>query len=109
MSTIPSSPGAPVRHPLGLPAGSVRAALVLQIALLFWLIVLYPQEKLVNPQEKLLHVPLYLYFLLGLVLAFFTAHGHTIAPAGAGEPSPWHLPRGVFRVLILLVTVAVVG
>jgi hypothetical protein len=73
------------------------------------LILLYPQEKLVNPQDKLLRVPLFLYFLLGLVLAFFAAHGHTIAPAGTGEPSPWHLPRGVFRVLILLATVAVVG
>src|SRR5262245_28382417 len=109
MSTIPAAPSAPVGHPLGLPAGSVRGALARQNALLFWLILLYPQEKLVNPQEKLLHVPLFLYFLLGLVLAFFAAHGHTIAPAGAGEPSPWHLPRGVLRVLILLVTVAVVG
>jgi hypothetical protein len=94
---------------LGLPSGSVRAALALQIALLFWLILLFPPGKLVNPQDKLLHVPLFLYFLLGLVLAFFAAHGHTIAPVGSGQPSPWHLPRGVLRVLILLVTVAVVG
>ncbi|MBV9123825.1 MAG: hypothetical protein JO112_10750 [Planctomycetes bacterium] len=92
---------APVfRHPLGLPAGSVRAVLSLMIAVQFWLLLLLPAEKNAT-------VPIYLYMLVGLILLFFAAHGHSIAPAGA--PHPWHLPRGTFRWLILLGSVVIVG
>lgn len=94
---------APVfRHPLGLPAGSVRAAMASMIAVLFWLLLLLPPNKPVT-------VPLYLYFLLALVLVFFAAHGHSIAPAGVPHRSPWGLPRGTFRWLLFLGSVAVVA
>jgi hypothetical protein len=86
---------------LGLPAGSVRAALVLMIVGLFWLILLFPADKVTQ-------VPLYLYALVGLVLLFFASHGKTIGH-GVDHRSPWHLPRGLFRGLIVLGTVAVVG
>jgi hypothetical protein len=94
---------APVsRHPLGLPPGSVRAVLSLIIVGLFWLLLLMPPDKDVQ-------VPLYLYFLLGLVLLFFTSHGHSIAPQGSVHPSPLGLPKGTIRGIIFLGTAAVIG
>jgi hypothetical protein len=90
------------RHPLGLPAGSVRSTLVLMIVGLFWLILLLPGEN-VPP------VPLFLYLLLALVLVFFAAHGKSIAAPGVDHRSPWWLPRGVFRGFIVLGTVAVIA
>jgi hypothetical protein len=94
---------APVpRHPLGLPQGSVRAVLSLTIVGLFWLLLLLPADKDVQ-------IPLYLYFLLGLVLLFFGSHGRSIAPEGTSHRSPLGLPRGSIRGIIILGTVAVVG
>jgi hypothetical protein len=94
---------APVtRHPLGLPPGSVRAVLSLIIVGLFWLLLLLPPDRDVQ-------VPLYLYFLLGLVLLFFVSHGHSIAPLGTNQRSPLGLPKGSIRAIILLGTAAVVG
>jgi hypothetical protein len=90
------------RHPLGLPPGSVRAAMSLTIVGLFWLLLLMPPDKDVQ-------VPLYLYFLLGLVFLFFVSHGHSIAPKGTGHRSPLGLPKGSIRGIIFLGTVAVVG
>ena len=76
MASVADMPPPPVyRHPLGLPAGSVRATLALIIVGLFWLL-------LVIQPDKPVQVPLYLYFLMGLVLHFFGSHGGTIAPAG---------------------------
>jgi hypothetical protein len=110
------------RHPLGLPAGSVRATLTLMIVGLFWLLQLTTDDRV--------PIPLYLYFLLGLVLVFFGAHGHTIAPAssiseetlwgsrlarqssqlaGISHASPWWLPRGTFRWLIFLGSLGING
>jgi len=91
-----------LRHPLGLPAGSVRAVMSLTMVALFWLLLLLPPDK--DGQ-----IPLYLYFLLGLVLVFFGSHGHSIAPHGSGHRSPLGLPRGFIRGIIFLGTVAVVG
>ena len=91
-----------MRHPLGLPPGSVRAAMSLTIVGLFWLLLLMPPDRDVQ-------VPLYLYFLLGLVLLFFTSHGHSIAPHGSGHKSPLGLPKGTIRAIIFLGTAAVVG
>src|SRR5690242_10236793 len=105
MSSRESFAPAPVRHPLGLPAGSVRALLVLQIVTLFWLIVAFPQERALNP----VNVPLFLYFLLGLVLAFFAAHGHSITTMGSPHASPWHLPHGFFRLFIVVFTAVLIG
>ncbi len=94
---------APVpRHPLGLPQGSVRAVLSLTIVGLFWLLLLLPADR--DAQ-----IPLYLYFLLGLVLLFFGSHGRSIAPEGTSHRSPLGLPRGSIRGLMVLGTVAVVA
>jgi hypothetical protein len=90
------------RHPLGLPAGSVRAVISLTLVGLFWLLLLVPPSLDV-------HVPLYLYFLLGLVLLFFVSHGHSIAPHGSGHRSPLGLPKGSVRGIIVIGTVAVIG
>jgi len=87
------------RHPLGLPAGSVRAVLALMIVSLFWTIVLLPERRNVP-------IPLFLYFLLVPIVMFFFAHGRTIA---VGTPSPWGLPRGTFRVLIVLISAGAIG
>lgn len=105
MSTNEPLATAPVRHPYGLPAGSVRALLVLEILVPFWLVLAFPQEQTLNPNP----MPLFLYFLLGLVLVFYAAHGNSIATMGSAQASPWHLPRGFFRVGILALTVIVAG
>ena len=90
------------RQPLNLPAGSVRSSLVLLIILPFWILLAVPQRQV--------PMPLYLYFLLGLVLVFFAAHGGTIAPKHAADhPSPWYLPRGFFRLGLILVTAGLIG
>ncbi len=90
------------RHPLGLPQGSVRAVLSLTIVGLFWLLLLIPADKDVQ-------IPLYLYFLLGLVLLFFASHGRSIASQETNPHSPFGLPGGIIRGIILLGTVAVVA
>jgi hypothetical protein len=93
MSQMPA-PDVP-RHALGLPAGSVRAFLATMILVLFWLVLIVPDKP-----DRPVTMPLAVYCLLGLVLHFYGAHGHTIPPATAGQPSPWHLPRGTFRVTL---------
>lgn len=85
------------RHPLGLPAGSVRAVLALAIAGLFWTILLLPESCNIP-------VPLFLYFLSVMVVLFFFGHGKSIG--APDEKSPWGLPRGTFRVIIVLGTIA---
>ncbi len=85
----------PARHPLGLPAGSVRAILALLVMGLIWTVTVLEQTHDVQP-------PIYLYYLMFLILGhFFAAHGHSIA-AGQAEPSPLHLPRGFIRAILLL-------
>src|SRR5438132_12011251 len=107
MATSTSMPPAsypPPRHPLGLPAGSVRAILILTIVGLSWLLTLLPPDKVAK-------VPLYLYYVLFLCLgSFFSAHGHSIAGPGlSGTRSPLYLPRGSLRGLILLGFLAILG
>ncbi|MFL5342724.1 MAG: hypothetical protein ACJ8F7_21540 [Gemmataceae bacterium] len=89
------------RHPLGLPAGSVRATLALIISGLFWTLLLIPDDKAVP-------IPLFLYFLSAMILLFFFAHGKTIS-GEEGQKPPWGLPSGSFRILILLGTGVAVG
>jgi hypothetical protein len=90
------------RQPLNLPAGSVRSSLVLLILLPFWILLAVP--------NRLAPMPLYIYFLLGLVLVFFASHGGTIAPKHVEDhPSPWYLPRGFFRLGLILVTAGLIG
>jgi hypothetical protein len=96
-------PVRPPRHALGLPAGSVRALLTLMILGLVWALLLVPEEKDIR-------VPVYLYYLMFLILGhFFAAHGHSIAGPTAGPASPLHLPSGTLRTLIIVGFLAVLG
>lgn len=97
-------PGARVpRQPLGLPAGSVRALLTFMILGLVWGLMLMPEEKDIQ-------IPLYLYYLMFLILGhFFAAHGHSIAGSATGNASPLYLPRGTLRTLIILGFLGVFG
>lgn len=91
MSTMPMPPQ---RHALGLPAGSVRALLVLMIVALTCLVLLVPSRQVMA-------IPPYLIYLLFLGLAhFFAAHGSSIG--AHDQPSPLHFPRGSLRFIILL-------
>lgn len=85
------------RHPLGLPAGSIRALLSLGIAGAFLLYLCHP---------KATHVPLYLHFLTFALFLFFASHGRTI---GTGGSSPLFLPAGVLRFVIVAAIVGVVA
>jgi hypothetical protein len=90
-----------IRHPLGLPAGSVRALLAMMVAALFWTLLLIPEDKGFT-------IPLFLFFLTAVVLLFFFAHGKSISAEPDQKP-PFGLPRGTFRGLIILGTAAVLG
>ena len=92
-----------VRHPLGLPPGSVRAFLALMIAGLFWLLMALPDSY---PEDA--HVPLFLYVLLGLIMLFFSSHGNTIGHHITGQ-SPLYLPRGLLRGFLIVGTAAELG
>ena len=94
---------APVRHPLGLPAGSVRSLLALLVAGLTWALIL-------TATENTIELPLYLCYLLFLIVGcFFASHGSSIAAGGRPEPSPWYLPRGTVRFLLVLGFALVIG
>jgi hypothetical protein len=88
------------RPPLGLPPGSIRGLLALQVTIIFWVLLLVPNENAVP-------IPLNLYFLLATVMIFFVSHGKSIARKGEPTPSPLWLPGGTLRFLILAGTAAV--
>lgn len=88
-----SSSPAFTRHPLGLPAGSVRALLAVIIAGLFGTLVALPGDRDVV-------IPLFLYFLMSLLLVFMSSHGNSIG--GQDRPHPFGMPRGTFRALVIL-------
>jgi hypothetical protein len=109
MSTPPAEPVRgpgtvrPVRHALGLPAGSIRAILTLLVVLLMCALILMSPNK----KGQAIEIPPYLLYLLFLGVGhFFAAHGSSIARAGTGEPSPLFLPAGFIRLLIIGVLVA---
>jgi hypothetical protein len=85
------------RHPLNLPRGTVRTSLVLLILLPFLILILSP--------ERLVPMPLYLYFLLGLVLVFFASHG---AQATEDTESPFTWLGRALLFLMLLGTIAAI-
>jgi hypothetical protein len=96
----PASSYAGPRYPMGLPRGSVRALLAIMILGLMCILLLLPASKDVR-------IPIYLYYLMFLILGhYFAARSHT--PPGR-EPPPLHLPRGTIRLLILGAFVAVLG
>jgi hypothetical protein len=86
-----------------MPAGSVRALLALMVLGLCWALMLLPEDRNVG-------IPLYLMYLVFLVLGhFFAAHGHSIAGPNAGQRSPLFLPRGTLRFLMIAGFLGVVG
>jgi len=91
----PTPPRPPVRHPLGLPAGTIRALLAFAVLGMLWTIVLTTKDG---------HLPLffvYLIYLVILILAhYFAAHGNSIARM-PGERHPLGLPRGSVRLLLV--------
>lgn len=80
--------------PLGLPPGSIRGLLAIQITAIFLLL-------LVVPVDKIIPMPLNVYFLMSLVMVFFVAHGSSIHSRDNPLPSPLYLPGGTLRFLIL--------
>jgi hypothetical protein len=99
MTTV-NAAGETVRHPLGLPPGSVRGILSLLIVIQFWLLLLLPDSKRIP-------IPINLYLLMSLVGLFFVSHGKSIGHAS--YPSPLYLPGGTLRLIIFGGTAAVVG
>jgi hypothetical protein len=98
MATTPAALIAPkrIRHPMGLPRGSVRALLTFMVLGMIWLLLLLPEDKKVP-------VPIYLYYLMFLIIGHYFAARNDAKPAdGHPEPSPLHLPRGSIRILIVL-------
>jgi hypothetical protein len=93
------------RPPLGLPPGSIRGLLAIQITAIFWILLLAPKEDI----ERVKEIPLNLYFLLAMVMVFFVAHGKSIARRADPTPSPLWLPGGTLRFLILAGTAAVIA
>jgi hypothetical protein len=85
------------RHPLGLPAGSIRALLSIGIAGAFLLYLCHPKAE---------YVPLYLQLMLFGLFLFFAGHGRTIGVRGH---SPLYLPAGSLRFLLVAAIVGVVA
>ncbi len=109
MSTLSAPPDAAVpvgefpipRHPLGLPAGSVRAILALLVFGLIWALLLIPGQR---------RIPLYLYYLMFLILGhYFAVRGHSPRLRGTGQHPPLYLPRGSIRFILLAGSAAVIG
>jgi hypothetical protein len=101
MNTVPAPPVR--RFALGLPAGSIRAGLVLGVVALICAIILIPAKGVVA-------IPPYLIYLLFMMLGhYFAAHGTTIATRDDPAPSPLHLPGGFVRILIIIALLGCFG
>lgn len=98
----PASPAPRIRHPMGLPHGSVRALLTLMILGIIWTLLAIPRERNV-------YVPIYLYYLAFLILGnYFAARSATTKEPGR-EPPPLYLPRGTVRFLVVAGFAAVIA
>lgn len=87
----------PVRHPLGLPRGSVRAVLAFMVLGTVWTLLLVPAEKVQAG------IPPYLFYLTFLIVGcYFGARATAPYPLGPWERHPLYLPRGSIRALIIL-------
>lgn len=103
MSTGPTNLSAalyPPRHPLGLPPGSVRALLGIMIGGLFYVLLLLPEGKEVP-------IPIFLYFLLGLILVFFVGHSH--GPGDRQHATPLGVPHAFLKVLHIVAFAGTLG
>ncbi len=89
------------RHPLGLPAGSVRSVLALLVFGTYWAILLMPEPK--APP-----VPVYLYYVMFLIVGHYFASQSRPA-VDATQAAPLHLPRGAIRLLVFLGFVGVLA
>lgn len=92
-----------LRHPLGLPAGSVRSLLALMvIGLICGLLVLS------SYRVSAIRIPPYLIYLLFLILgSFFAAAGRSMDRRHLREHAPLYLGYGTVRVVLFLGLVAV--
>ena len=92
------------RHPLGLPAGSVRALLAFMVLAVLWLLAIR-----VEPGHKIPLVSVYLQYVMILILAsFFAAHGSSIG-RHISRHHPLGLPGGSVRFLLLAGYLGLVG
>ncbi len=87
MSVATAPPAVPeVRHPFGLPMGTIRATLALLICAFVWLVLLWPHDTV--------KLPLAHFFMGSMVFMAFVTHPGL--PTGAGRAvAPWVL-RGLF-------------
>jgi hypothetical protein len=70
-----------------------------------WAMLLMPESE-ANP----IHVPLYLSYLMFLILgSYFAARGHAPAATGAKQHHPLYLPRGSLRFLMIIGFLAAFG
>lgn len=89
MSTIPG-PYGDVRHPYGLPMGTVRGFMSVLICAFFWIYLLLPAPA----DQRPLTAPLAHFFLLTLVLMAFASHP-VLHDSVKSEFLPW-LMRLIF-------------
>jgi hypothetical protein len=95
-----------MRQPLGLPTGSVRAILALMVCGTIWAILLLPE---IRPGVRPVAIPLYLYYLMFLILGhYFGMRAHHALTMPRPSP-PLHLPRGSLRLLFIVGFAAVLG
>ncbi|MBL8796451.1 MAG: hypothetical protein JNM56_21305 [Planctomycetia bacterium] len=91
------------RQPLGLPAGSVRALLILMVLGTIITLLLMPKERNVT-------VPIHLYYLLFLMTgAYFSTRSRPAGSTPSSEASPLYLPRGTVRIVIIAGFFGVMG
>jgi hypothetical protein len=85
---------APIRHALGLPAGSVRALLGLSVLAQLWILA-------VASKDYLPPIFMYLLFLKVLILVhYYAAHGKTVGPV-VSKRHALGLPRGSIRIVLM--------
>jgi hypothetical protein len=99
MTTVPG-PYGDVRHPYGLPMGTVRGFMSVLICSFFWIYLLLPDPK---EGDRLMTAPLAHFFLLTLVFLSFASHP-ILHDALKQEVLPW-----LMRVLFVGGSVAVVA
>jgi len=105
-TSSPSSGASPEfqRHPLGLPAGSVRALLAFMVLAVLWALALGGE-----PNQKIPVGAVYLQYVMILILAsFFAAHGSSIG-RHISHHHPLGLPGGSVRFLLLAGYLGLVG
>lgn len=95
------SPPVKPRHPLGLPPGSVRTVMTFMVVGTIWGLMLMPREKNIQ-------IPLYLYYLLFLMMgSYFTTR--TSVPREYQESPPLGLPRWLISFVVIAGFLGVMG